>query len=166
MKDNPDSCTCVVNSTLWSFPVARFEDVAQQVEVCEVSLGTVQRQVRERVSLGVGALSNISKWKHVSSQVGLSSQRLPQFLALVQNITARLQPYQYLEDQGLYSSLALRQLVQELSQLRTNVGQIQSQMNNTKTQKISEEVKENISLFVRVYGSNGSAADKDVRVGV
>lgn len=73
----------------------------------------------------------------------LSSQRVPQFLALVQNITARLQPHQYLQHQGLYSSLALRQLGQELSQLRTNVDQIHHQMNNTKTQKISEEVKEN-----------------------
>lgn len=91
----------------------------------------------------------------MSSQVDVSSQRLPQFLALVQNITARLQPYQYLQDQGLYSSLALRQLVQELGQLRTNVGQIQSQMNNTKTQKISEEVKENISMLERVLQLKG-----------
>lgn len=91
----------------------------------------------------------------MSSQVDVSSQRLPQFLALVQNITARLQPHQYLQDQGLYSSLALRQLVQELGQLRTNVGQIQSQMNNTKTQKISEEVKENISMLERVLQLKG-----------
>lgn len=87
--------------------------------------------------------------------MNLSSQRVPQLLALVQNITARLQPYQYLQHQGLYSSLALRQLVQELSQLRTNVGQIHSQMNNMKTQQISEEVKENIVMFVSFYSLKG-----------
>lgn len=74
-------------------------------------------------------------------QVGLSSQRLPQILAVVKNITTRLQPYQYLQNQGLYSALSLRQLVQELTQLRTDVGQIHSQMNNAKTQKLFEEVK-------------------------
>lgn len=74
-------------------------------------------------------------------QVTLSSQRLPQILATVKNITSRLQPYQYLQNQGLYSALSLRQLVQELSQLRTDVGQIHSQMNNAKTQKLFEEVK-------------------------
>lgn len=85
-----------------------------------------------------------------------SSQRLPQFLALVQNITARLQPFRYLEHQGLYSSLALRQLVQELGQLRTNVGQIHNQMNTTKTQSISEEVKENSAIFERFYSLTGT----------
>lgn len=74
-------------------------------------------------------------------QVTLSSQRLPQILATVKNVTSRLQPYQYLQNQGLYSALSLRQLVQELSQLRTDVGQIHSQMNNAKTQKLFEEVK-------------------------
>lgn len=78
-----------------------------------------------------------------SLQVSLSTQRLPQILAMVKNITARLQPYQYLQNQGLYSALSLRQLVQELSQLRTDVGQIHSQMKNAKTQKLFEEVKEN-----------------------
>lgn len=81
---------------------------------------------------------------------------------------SRLQPYQYLQNQGLYSALSLRQLVQELSQLRTDVGQIHSQMNNAKTQKLFEEVKKKkiphvSSLIPHVYelvlGYNLSAAD-------
>lgn len=107
-------------------------------------------------------------------QASLSSQRLPRILAMVKNITARLQPYQYLQNQGLYSKLSLYQLVQELSQLKTDVGQIHSQMNNAKTQKLFQEVKENTMcpdvtpLIPRVcelvLGYNSSAADKDVNV--
>lgn len=82
----------------------------------------------------------LSQLKRVALQVSLSSQRLPHILAMVQNITARLQPYQYLQNQGLYSALSLRQLVQELSQLRTDVGQMHSQMNNAKTQALFKEV--------------------------
>lgn len=83
-------------------------------------------------------------------QASLSSQRLPRILAMVKNITARLQPYQYLQNQGLYSELTLYQLVQELSQLKTDVGQIHSQMNSAKTQKLFEEVKEN-SMCTRSF---------------
>lgn len=48
LKHN-NSCTCVVNSTLWAFPAVKFEAVAQQVESCEASLSTVQQQVRNQV---------------------------------------------------------------------------------------------------------------------
>lgn len=110
----------------------------------------------------------------LSVQVSLSSQRLPHILALVKNLTARLQPYQYLQNQGLYSALSLRQVFQELSQLRIDAGQMHSQMNNAKTRKLFEEVKENTrwtditSLILHVcelvLGYNSSAADKDVNV--
>ncbi|KAE8295818.1 Olfactomedin-4 [Larimichthys crocea] len=61
--------------------------------------------------------------------------------ALVNNLTARLEPHQYLNNLGLYSSLPLRELVEELSQLETNVGAIHSQLNNAQTQKLSREVR-------------------------
>lgn len=80
----------------------------------------------------------------VSFQVNLSSQRLPDMQALVNNLTARLEPHQYLNNLGLYSSLPLRELVEELSQLETNVGAIHSQLNNAQTQKLSREVQPNM----------------------
>lgn len=42
---------CVVNSTLWSFPTAKYENVVQQIEVCEISLNTIQQQVRNKALL-------------------------------------------------------------------------------------------------------------------
>ncbi|XP_038560918.1 olfactomedin-like [Micropterus salmoides] len=110
------SCVCAVNSNLWTFPAVKFESVLQQVQSCEGSLNNLQEQVT------------------------LSSQRLPQTQALVKNMTARLEPHQYLHDQGLYSVLSLRLLGQELSQLETDVGVIHKQLNNGQTQKLSKEV--------------------------
>ncbi|TKS72928.1 Olfactomedin Olfactory mucus protein [Collichthys lucidus] len=112
-----DSCECAVDPDLWSFPAGKYEAVLQKVQSCEVSLNSLQEQVN------------------------LSSQRLPDIQALVNNLTARLEPHQYLNNLGLYSSLPLRELVDELSQLETNVDAIHSQLNNAQTQKLSREVR-------------------------
>ncbi|GLD67121.1 olfactomedin-like protein, partial [Lates japonicus] len=114
-QKNNGSCVCEVNFSKWSFPAVKYEAVLQQVQSCEGSLNNLQEQVN------------------------LSNQRLPQIQALVNNVTARLEPYQYLHYQGLYTALSLRQLGQELSQLETDVGAIHSQYNNPQTQKLSKE---------------------------
>nr|XP_019934303.1 PREDICTED: olfactomedin-like [Paralichthys olivaceus] len=110
------SCVCAVNSNIWSFPVMKYEAVMQQVLSCEGSLNNLQEQVR------------------------LSHQRLPQVQALLTNITARLQPYQHLHYQGLYTDLSLRMLGEELIQLESDVSAIHSKLNNDLTQKLSKEV--------------------------
>ncbi|XP_039987986.1 olfactomedin-like [Xiphias gladius] len=115
-RKNNGSCVCAVTSNMWSFPAVKYEAVQQQVLSCEGSLIDLQEQVK------------------------LSSQRLPMIQALVKNITARLEPYQYLHDQGLYTSLSLRLVGQELSQLETDISAIHSQLNNSKTKKLSKEV--------------------------
>ncbi|XP_039902937.1 olfactomedin-like [Simochromis diagramma] len=115
LKKN-DSCVCEVNSTVWSFPVVKYETVLQQVHTCEGSLNSL------------------------AEQVNTSSQRLPQIQAQVTSLTARLGPYKYLHHQGLYSALSLRLLGQQLSQLETDVGVVHSQLNNAQTKKLSKEV--------------------------
>uniref|UniRef100_A0A3Q3AA86 Olfactomedin-like n=1 Tax=Kryptolebias marmoratus TaxID=37003 RepID=A0A3Q3AA86_KRYMA len=64
-----------------------------------------------------------------------------------ENVTARLQPFQYLRNKGLYTVLSLRLLGQELSQLETDIS-AHTQMNNAQKQKLSKEnmktVKENL----------------------
>uniref|UniRef100_A0A3Q2WL81 Olfactomedin-like n=1 Tax=Haplochromis burtoni TaxID=8153 RepID=A0A3Q2WL81_HAPBU len=75
-----------------------------------------------------------------SLQLKISSQRLPQIQAQVTSLTARLGPYKYLHNQGLYSALSLRLLGQQLSQLETDVGVVHSQLNNAQTKKLSKEV--------------------------
>ncbi|XP_073328905.1 olfactomedin-like [Pagrus major] len=111
------SCVCPVDTNLWSFPVLKYEAVLQQVETCGGSLTTLQEQVT------------------------LSSQLLPQFKALVENLTARLEPHQYLRNRGVYTDLSVRLLGQELAQLETDVDVVHSQLNNTQTRKLSKEVR-------------------------
>lgn len=74
-------------------------------------------------------------------QLNLSSQRLPEIQVLVKNLTARLEPYQYLHDQGLYTALSLQRLAEEISQLETDVGTIHSQRGSSQTQKLTKEVQ-------------------------
>ncbi|XP_008278472.1 uncharacterized protein LOC103356180 [Stegastes partitus] len=110
------SCMCKVNSTMWVFPAVKFESVLEEVDACEGSLDVMQKQV------------------------ALSRQQLPQMEAQVLNASARLQPHQYLQHQGLYTALTLRQLGQELQQLETHIGVVHNQLNNTQTRQLSREV--------------------------
>ncbi|XP_063766287.1 olfactomedin-like isoform X2 [Eleginops maclovinus] len=110
------ACVCDVNSTMWSFPTGEYKATLQQVTTCEESLNSLQDKVE------------------------LSSKRLPHMQALIKNMTDRLEPHQYLNHQGLYTNLALYKLGQELSQVETDIGDIHSQLNNAKTQKLSKEV--------------------------
>ncbi|XP_061533458.1 olfactomedin [Phycodurus eques] len=114
MKNN--SCACEVNTNMWLFPAENYEATLLQVESCEDSL------------------------KRLQEQVHLSNQRLPEIHTLVDNLTQRLEPYQYLNYKGLYSPLSLRQLGEELSKLETNINSISVQVNNAETTKLSKEV--------------------------
>ncbi|KAK1874915.1 Olfactomedin-4, partial [Dissostichus eleginoides] len=100
---------------MWSFPAEEYKAALQQVTSCEESLNSLQDQVE------------------------LSSERLPQIAAVIQNVTERLEPHRYLQDQGLYTDLAVHQLGQELSRLEGDIGDIHSQLNNAQTQKLSKE---------------------------
>uniref|UniRef100_UPI003AADDFA3 olfactomedin-like n=1 Tax=Centroberyx gerrardi TaxID=166262 RepID=UPI003AADDFA3 len=75
-----------------------------------------------------------------SPNVELSNQHLPDIQAQVEKLTARLQPYQYLNDKGLYSALSLRLLGQELGQLETDISSIHTAKNNAQTQKLTKEM--------------------------
>ncbi|KAM9352046.1 olfactomedin-4-like [Symphorus nematophorus] len=110
------ACECAVDADLWTFPAVKYEAVLQRVQSCEVSLNALQEQVL------------------------LAMQRLPQIQAVVENVTARLEPHRNLHNRGLYIDLSLRQLGQELNQLETDVGVVHSQLNNAQTQKLSKEV--------------------------
>ncbi|XP_078114106.1 olfactomedin-like [Sander vitreus] len=110
------SCVCEVNSTMWVFPAVSYKAVLLQVQSCEGSLTSLQKQVV------------------------LSNQRLPELEAVILNLTERLKLHQYLNNQGLYTHLALHQLGQELSQLETDIGDIHSQSNTVQSQKLSKEV--------------------------
>ncbi|XP_004086305.1 olfactomedin-4 [Oryzias latipes] len=116
-KKEGSSCQCEVNSTWWLFPAGKFEATLQQVQTCEASV------------------------INLLSQVMVSNESLPDIQAQMDNATARLQPFQYLRHQGLYTALSLRKLGQELSQLEADIGTIHRQQNTAQTQKLSTEVE-------------------------
>lgn len=115
MKDG--ACVCAVDPELWKFPANQYETVQQQLESCEGSLQTLNNQMQ------------------------LSSDRLPHIQSLVANVTARLQPHQYLQYKGLYSTLNLRQLSTEITQLEGHVSAVHSELNNEHTQALTKEVR-------------------------
>ncbi|XP_057693638.1 olfactomedin-like [Corythoichthys intestinalis] len=124
------SCACEVNTTAWLFPAKTYEATLQHIETCEDSL------------------------KRLQEQVHLSKQRLPDIYAVVDNITRRLEPFQYLHYRGVYSALALRQLGEELSKLETNIDSLSFQGNNDETTKLSKEVQKLKSDVERMQRAN------------
>ena len=72
----------------------------------------------------------------------LSTQRLPEIHAQIKNVTERLEPHQYLHNQGLYTDLSLSLMGEEFRQLETDVGVIHSQLNNAQTKKLTKEVRQ------------------------
>ncbi|XP_054621883.1 olfactomedin-like isoform X2 [Dunckerocampus dactyliophorus] len=113
---NNGSCTCEVNTNMWLFPAVKYESTLQKVESCEDSLKLLQ------------------------DQVDRSHQRLPEIHAVLNNITARLEPYQYLNYRGLYSTLHLRPLAEDLSKLEDDINTMSTQLNNDETERLSKEV--------------------------
>lgn len=73
-------------------------------------------------------------------QLNVSMERLPGMEALLRNLTARLEPYQYLLNMGLYADLSLRQLAKKIGALEEDVNSIHGQQGTTKTKKLSKEV--------------------------
>ncbi|KAM9808378.1 olfactomedin-4-like [Neosynchiropus ocellatus] len=111
-----DACQCRVNASMWLFPVTAYEAALQNTGSCQATLDSVQENVQ------------------------LSGQHLPRIQAVIQNVTARLQPFLYLNDGGLYTRLTLQQLSQELSQLEANIDTIHGQQKNGQTRKLHKQV--------------------------
>uniref|UniRef100_A0A8C6TGK8 Si:ch211-194m7.4 n=1 Tax=Neogobius melanostomus TaxID=47308 RepID=A0A8C6TGK8_9GOBI len=110
------ACVCSVDKGLWAFPVDRYESVQEQLDSCE---GTLQS---------------------LNNQMQLSSDRLPHIQSVMANVTARLQPHQYLQYKGLYSTLNLRKLSTDINQLEAHVSAVHTQLNNEHTQALTKEV--------------------------
>ncbi|CAL1595229.1 unnamed protein product [Knipowitschia caucasica] len=109
-------CVCSVDPELWTFPVQKFENVQQQLDSCDDSLDNLKEQVQ------------------------LSRDRLPLFQSAVANMSARLQPFEYLQYKGLYSTLRLRQLGTDINQLEAHMSAVHSQFNNEHTRALTDEV--------------------------
>ncbi|KAI4895827.1 hypothetical protein NFI96_026610 [Prochilodus magdalenae] len=121
--ENNGSCVCAVNSTTWAFPAVKYETVTQMLHGCEGLLLKLQ------------------------TQTVMTNRVVPNMLATLENITARLQPFQYLNTHGLYNALHLRQLSEELQELQQITSAAhrdrpgaETQRLNTELQKVQEDV--------------------------
>lgn len=74
------------------------------------------------------------------SQVEETKATMPQLLATVANLTERLGPFQYLNSNGLYNALHLKQLSEELHQLQNTVEITHNDNPSEETIKLTKDV--------------------------
>ncbi|XP_030221560.1 olfactomedin [Gadus morhua] len=117
-KQRGEACVCPFNSSAWVFPTLKYERVQGAVEGCEEAI------------------------ENQENQVMLSSERLPQMQALLQNLSARLEPYLYLRKAGLHSALWLSTLGQELKKLEGDISLLHSQGESKETKTLSAEASQ------------------------
>lgn len=66
---------------------------------------------------------------------------MPQLLAKVANLTGRLKPFQYLNSNGLYNALQLRELSEELDELQNTIDIVHNDYPSDETIKLTREVQ-------------------------
>ncbi|XP_055047774.1 olfactomedin [Misgurnus anguillicaudatus] len=121
-----DSCVCKVNSSIWSFPAARFLDVTTQIQICE---------------------NNLEEFRN---QVSYQNDELPKMKATIKNITDRLKRFDYLQTSGLYNALHLRQLNQELQNIHRAIEETHVH-NPEEAQKLLDELSKAKSDVQKMY---------------
>uniref|UniRef100_A0A671SVQ5 Olfactomedin-4-like n=1 Tax=Sinocyclocheilus anshuiensis TaxID=1608454 RepID=A0A671SVQ5_9TELE len=90
-EQKDDSCVCKLSSSIWAFPAVRFEGVQKHLQTCE---------------------ENLLQFHKKDSNV-----RLPKMELTLKNIKTRLTRFEYLNTNGLYNSLHLQQLTEELDEI-------------------------------------------------
>lgn len=88
-----DSCVCKLSSSIWAFPAVRFEGVQKQLQTCEDNLLQFNKKVKD------------------------SNARLPKMELTLKNIKTRLNRFEYLDTKGLYNTLNLQQLTEEIDSI-------------------------------------------------
>ncbi|KAI5105554.1 olfactomedin-4-like, partial [Silurus meridionalis] len=115
------ACVCEVDSKVWAFPTAKYDDMTELLQNCKDSL------------------------QHLHTQTETSTKTMPEMEVKLKNMTERLEKYQYLNTQGLYNALHLKQLSQEIQQLHDTMSNVQTskgdaQQIHTELQKFQEDV--------------------------
>ncbi|KAG9272024.1 olfactomedin-4-like [Astyanax mexicanus] len=116
-EEKDGSCVCQVNSTIWAFPAIKYEEVTKLLQTSQTSLQNFQLQVVT------------------------TNKELPKLQDRLENLTARVQHFQYLNTHGLYNALHLRQLSQELQELHQSINQTHRDRPGAETQKLRTELQ-------------------------
>ncbi|KAI5617234.1 olfactomedin-4-like, partial [Silurus asotus] len=113
------ACVCEVDSKVWAFPTAKYDEMTELLQNCKDSL------------------------QHLPTQT--STKTMPEMEVKLKNMMERLKKYQYLNTQGLYNALHLQQLSQEIQQLHDIMSNVQTSKGEaqqilTELQKFQEDV--------------------------
>ncbi|XP_051739426.1 olfactomedin-like isoform X1 [Ctenopharyngodon idella] len=125
-----DSCVCELSSSLWAFPTVKFEGVAKQVQTCENNLIEFHKKVKDR------------------------NVQLPKMERTLKDITARLKPFEYLNTNGLYNALHLRQLMEELDEIYYTANDAHKKNPSKATNDLLKELTRAKKDIQNMYKSN------------
>ncbi|XP_026885036.2 olfactomedin-4 [Electrophorus electricus] len=129
-QENNGSCVCEVNSNLWAFPAVKYEAVSLLLQSC----GDAVRKLQ--------------------TQTVTTNAELPKLKVMLEDVTTRLQKFQYLKSSGQYNSLHLRQLSQELQELQQLVSATHLDRPGAETHKIGKELLKLQEDVERMYKDN------------
>ncbi|XP_063052131.1 olfactomedin-4 isoform X2 [Engraulis encrasicolus] len=124
------ACVCDVRSLAWTFPAIKYENVSGLVEDCGHALETLQTQVEE------------------------TKATMPNLLATVENVTRRLGPFQYLNSNGLYNALHLKQLGDELQDLQEIIGVAHNDNPSKETRQLTTDIADAKEKIEKMYKDN------------
>ncbi|XP_053487519.1 olfactomedin [Ictalurus furcatus] len=124
------SCVCEVNSSIWAFPVTKYDVVTQVLQNCQDSLQKLQTQTVTGV------------------------KTVPEMEATLNNVMQRLKRFQYLNNQGLYNALHLNQLSQEIQQLHDTMNNVDLDKAGGEAQRISTELQKFQEDVNKMYRKN------------
>ncbi|MCJ8734483.1 hypothetical protein PDJAM_G00235870 [Pangasius djambal] len=124
------ACVCEVNSSVWAFPVTKYDTVTELLQTCKDSLQLLQ------------------------TQTVTSAKTVPGMEATLNNVTQRLEKFQYLNNQGLYNVLHLTQLSQEIQQLHDTMNNVELDKAGGEAQRIRTELQRFQEDVDKMYKKN------------
>ncbi|KAK3536103.1 hypothetical protein QTP70_029260 [Hemibagrus guttatus] len=129
-QERNGSCVCEVNSAVWVFPVSKYDTVTQLIQTCQDSLGKLQ------------------------TQTVMGEETVPEMEATLKNVTLRLERFQYLDNRGLYNTLHLKQLSEEIQQLHDTMNNEALDKDGEEAQKIRTELQKFQEDVDKMYRKN------------
>uniref|UniRef100_A0A8C2KJD8 Si:ch211-194m7.8 n=1 Tax=Cyprinus carpio TaxID=7962 RepID=A0A8C2KJD8_CYPCA len=125
-----DSCVCKLSSSIWAFPTVRFEGVQKQLQTCEENVLQFIKKVKD------------------------GDVQLPMMERTLKNIKTRLKRFEYLNTSGLYNSLHLQQLRDELDAIYYTASDAQKKSPSKETNDLLKEVTNARKDVENMYKNN------------
>ncbi|KAK3536104.1 hypothetical protein QTP70_029259 [Hemibagrus guttatus] len=129
-QEKNGACVCEVDSMVWAFPAAKYDAMTQLVQSCQDSL------------------------KNLQAQTVMGEETVPEMEGTLKNVTLRLERFQYLNNQGLYNTLHLKLLSEEIQQLQDTMNNEALDKDGKEAQKIHTELQKFQEDVDKMYNKN------------